>query len=90
MMCGLRDPDMQRNGTVQISYNVNYSTSSLHLDLLLKSAVIAKAMPQKILGVHFCYDNEILQPVLSMLQMIVGSSARLRFRTHFGAFCKAV
>ncbi|CAJ1946780.1 unnamed protein product [Cylindrotheca closterium] len=85
MMCKLTDPEVQRHGTVQVHYNVHYSTPNLHLDLLLRSSMIAKAMPQQILGVHFCYDNEIVQPILSMLQMIVGSAARLRFRSHFGS-----
>lgn len=80
----LSDPSIQRHGTVQISYNVEYSTKSLHLDLLMKCSLITKAMPQKIQGVHFCYNNEIVKPVLSMLQMILGASARLRFRSHFG------
>mmetsp|Transcript_36616 Transcript_36616/g.88744 ORF Transcript_36616/g.88744 Transcript_36616/m.88744 type:complete len:336 (-) Transcript_36616:842-1849(-) len=89
MMCKLTDPEIQRHGTVQVSYNVEYSDNNLHLDLLLRSSIITKAMPQQVLGVHFCYDNQVVQPVLSMLQMIVGSSARLRFRSHYGKFAKS-
>jgi len=85
MMCKLVDPEIERHGTVQVSYNKQYSSKNLHLDLLLRSSMITKAMPQQILGVHFCYDNEYVQPILSMLQMIVGSAARLRFRSHFGS-----
>lgn len=84
-MCKLSDPDIGKHGTVHVSYNLQYQGSNLHLDLLLRSSMIAKAMPQQILGVHFCYDNEIVQPILSMLQVIVGSAARLRFRSHFGS-----
>ena len=41
-------------------------------------------MPQKIMGIHFCYNNEIIHPLSSTLQLIVGHPARLKFRTHYG------
>jgi hypothetical protein len=84
MMCTLAEKTTQQNGIVLISYNINYSSNNLHIDLLLKSSMIAKAMPQKIMGIHFCYNSEFLHPLSSTLQLIVGSSGRLRFRSHYG------
>eukprot|EP00980_Cylindrotheca_fusiformis_P003404 scaffold758_cov104-Cylindrotheca_fusiformis.AAC.3 len=84
-MCALKDPETQKNGAVQISYNVGYSSKTLHLDLVLKSTVIETSMPCRILGLHFCYDSDMLHPLLSTLQLIVGYSTRLRIRSHHGS-----
>jgi hypothetical protein len=84
MMCALKDPCTSKNGAIHVSYNIGYSSKNLHLDLLLKSSMIAKSMPQRIMGVHFCYDREIMHPLASMLQSVLGSAARMRFRAHYG------
>jgi hypothetical protein len=83
-MGALKDADTQKNGTILICYNVRYSSKNLHLDLALKSSMFAKSIPRRLLGVHFCYDSEIMHPLISMMQSLVGSSARLRFRSHYG------
>ena len=88
MMRGLSDPYTQINGIVNIGYNTQYSSNNRHIDFLVKSSIFDKALPQKLLGVHFFYDNKIMRPVISMLQMITSSSTRLHLRTHFGRFTR--
>lgn len=84
MMCNLSDPETQMKGIVMISYNLKYSSNDLHLDMLMKSGLVAKGMPQKIMGIHFCYNSEMLHPLSSTLQLIIGTPARLRYRSHYG------
>ena len=33
---------------------------------------------------HFCYNNPKLYPVMNLIQLVVGTQCRLRFRAHYG------
>eukprot|EP00980_Cylindrotheca_fusiformis_P003412 scaffold758_cov104-Cylindrotheca_fusiformis.AAC.11 len=81
LMCALKDPETQRNGLIYISFNLNHSSKNLNLDLVLKSASFQRSMPRKVMGFHFCYNSDLLRPILSTLQGISGMSTRQRLRT---------
>eukprot|EP00980_Cylindrotheca_fusiformis_P014881 scaffold4061_cov108-Cylindrotheca_fusiformis.AAC.9 len=78
------DISVQQEGMVRVMYNLDYSKSELHLDLIQKSSIIFDSVPTKFMGLHFCYNNENLRPMLTAVQLAAGIEGRSRLRDHFG------
>lgn len=75
---------VQREGMVRVMYNIDYSKSNLHLGLIHKSSLVPKALPIKFMGLHFCYNDKNLLPMLTAVQLAVGMEGRSRLRDHYG------
>jgi hypothetical protein len=79
------DEEFQKRGMTVCRYSLGAEAAGhLHLDFVIKAARLAKAMPIKTMGYHYCYDDVKLRPLLATLQMFGGRNLRLRFRAHFG------
>ena len=49
---------------------------------------IRNGIPKKIAAIHYCYDNVLMKPFVSIMQGLMSKSLRIRFRTHFGDLSK--
>jgi hypothetical protein len=77
------DEDAQKKGLVVLRYSVE-DDSSFNLEFSMKTTHVGRALPFRASAYHFCYDNEKLRSVFGALQMLMGTSVRIRFRTHYG------
>jgi hypothetical protein len=82
----LNDEDAQRKGVVGVSYNVGpYSFEQMYDPSLMNNAgKLFQRLPIRCVGFHYCFDDMRVLPAVSLLQLIVGTSVRLRFRVHCG------
>jgi hypothetical protein len=79
------DEDVQRNGVVLVFYNIGASLlGKVHIDYFMRSKSMSTSLPIKAAGFHFCYDNALLQPLVTTVQMVLGRNWRARSRVHFG------
>ena len=54
----------------------------LDSELSFSGRRISECLPHRSVGVHFCYDDSRLHPVMTMVQMLIGR----RGRPHFGEY----
>jgi hypothetical protein len=50
--------------------------------------MINDSLPNRISAAHYCYDNPLILPALSLLQLLMGKENRIRFRSHYGKLCE--
>ena len=75
----------QKYGVVTIIYCVGTSQiSGLDRDMMTNGREVAFAIPLRYCAVHYCFDDFRLRPVMSLAKLLVDTSTRLRFRSHFG------
>lgn len=81
----VRDIDTQKLGMVAIRYCVDGKIFDPS-DLGYKRAAsfLPGALPFKVMAYHFCYNDVMAIPVMSISQMLIGMAWRVRFRAHFG------
>jgi hypothetical protein len=92
-MLRLRESDdVQKKGVVVLRYDVGLP-SPMEVSVIRqggnlgfpgKSCSLLAALPLKIKGFHFCYDDDQLVPSLNISQMLMGRDLRVRFRAHSG------
>lgn len=80
-MAVLRDEETQKSGSVYLLFNFNsYKVSVQDFQGI---ASMQAALPQKILGGHYCYNDPALTPYIRGFQIMVSEHARTRMRIHF-------
>jgi hypothetical protein len=84
-MAALEDEECQLKGVIDVVYFVGMTEAeSKFSNLMTKGGHMLADLPFRMAGLHFCYSDTRLRPVLNLVQFIVGRYIRLRFRTHFG------
>jgi hypothetical protein len=85
-MNALEDEEIQRKGFVKVFYNVGMlKMPTLDSDLFFKGApTLFEALPFRMAAMHYCYDDPIIRPALSIIQHSIGRAGRVRFRAHYG------
>ena len=79
------DEDVQKRGFINISYHVRSKTMDPPaIGILRNLHLMADALPIRLAGVHYCYDNPQLRPIALLIQHALGKDSRLRFRAHYG------
>jgi hypothetical protein len=81
------DEDAQKKGVVAVVYSLGPSRMDENdLALTREGARIMQTLPVRFASLHYCFDDAMLHPVVSLAKLVVGTSTRLRFRDHFGTF----
>lgn len=86
-MVNAESVETQKKGTVVVVWGVggkNSVTRRLNASTFWKASEVKNAVPSKVVAFHFCYDNMMLRPVLSTLQLASGFFTGVRFRAHYG------
>ncbi|CAJ1934427.1 unnamed protein product [Cylindrotheca closterium] len=80
-----QEEETQKKGFIIVVYNVGPKGDEIPtLGLLKKIHSIRLAVPHKMFGMHFCFDDKSLRPVVSGFRYFLDKRARNRFRAHFG------
>jgi hypothetical protein len=82
-MTALEDSDTQKSGIVLVGYNMG------EMRLVDRPAVWAiqrlrKVLPMRVVGMHYCYDDFKMRPMMSIAMLVMGATGRVRFRAHYG------
>jgi len=82
VMAILRDEEVQTKGLVWVVYNMRNSW----LDLASYHEInrVEAALPLVGLGGHYCFNSQMLRPLVAGFQLICNRYDRHRMRTHFG------
>ena len=85
------DPEEQKKGHVYVQFTVNNrvieeaQTEHSRAESGWSIAKLAgNGLPVRFEGVHFCYNNLKVLPVMSCIQLGTNIFTRLRFRSHYG------
>ena len=85
MTC-LQDEETQRRGIVTVVYSVGPLRILQDLSVTQRVHSMREGIPQRISGVHFCYEDVRARPLVACLQLVLGKNIRGRFRPHLGEF----
>lgn len=81
-MSMLRDEDAQKRGSVWVIMNTDsYKASLENFSALYR---METAIPERLMGGHYCYTDPALRPYVAGLQIFVYERDLNRLRTHFG------
>lgn len=79
------DVDAQRLGLVMIRYCVDANIfDPRDAELKRKATFLPGALPYKVMAYHYCYNDVMAIPAMSITQMLIGMAWRVRFRAHYG------
>lgn len=84
-----REEETQKNGFVTVFWNIGPKGLTPSVGLFQKLHSIRLAMPHRMCGLHYCFDDKSLRPLLSGLRYFFDKHARERFRVHYGDEKKA-
>jgi hypothetical protein len=54
-------------------------------EIVAKCGPMLNDLPIRFTGVHMCYENSQLNPLVNMIHVLIGRENRLRFRSHQGS-----
>lgn len=85
MMSMVRDEETQKKGIVYVGYNLGDEPSKCeHFQILKASENVRSAIPDRVVGAHFCYDHKSVEKFATGIALYLHKDGRHRFRTHFG------
>ena len=79
-MKALTDDETQKRGVVLICYCHHPSEE----DLSVKVNPLYKGLPHRVVGAHFCFEDQSLVPFVSALRLTLPPRIRARLRAHLG------
>jgi hypothetical protein len=90
-MVALEDVETQKRGVVlalfQALFDYHDDGHKVGTERLAGSLKFLRGLPWKFMGVHYCGSEEsmpIFLPFRNMIQYLIGSDGRTRFRAHRG------
>ena len=85
VMTALQDVETQKLGLVLVGYNMGEKRV---VDRMAVYAIqkVRKVLPMRVMGMHYCYDDFKLRPMMTLAMLVMGATGRVRFRAHYGAF----
>jgi hypothetical protein len=91
-MSVIEDEYSQQKGVVYVAYGVGASMAMAAMDseLVWRGSQIPLCLPIRFAGFHFCFNNQLLPPMMAAVQLGVGKNVRARFRTHYGMYSLCV
>jgi hypothetical protein len=79
----VHDVDSLKKGFVAIELNfASHRLSYDNLTFLFKEEKTFKAIPHRVASLHYCFDDVLLYPLITLLRFFMGSRARGRLQTH--------
>eukprot|EP00980_Cylindrotheca_fusiformis_P030607 scaffold25091_cov147-Cylindrotheca_fusiformis.AAC.7 len=82
-MVALEDEETQKNGVVMIGLNTG-KDRVMNREAAWAVHKMARVLPMRVVGIHFCYDALMLLPMVSLAMLVMGATRRVRFRAHYG------
>ena len=79
-MKALVDDDTQKRGVVLILYCHNPSKE----DFSVNVNPLYEGLPYRVVGAHFCFEDQALVPFVSALRLNLPPRIRARLRAHLG------
>jgi hypothetical protein len=83
VMTAIRDVATQKNGLVFIGYNME-KTCVVDRTAAWCVSQMRKILPMRIIGMHYCYDDFRMRPMMAVAMLVMGGANRVRFRAHYG------
>jgi hypothetical protein len=86
-MVALEDVETQKRGIVLVLFQCHADGHNVGRERLNKSLKFLQGLPWKFMGVHYCCSEEsmpVFLPFQNMIQYLIGSDGRTRFRAHLG------
>lgn len=81
------DVEAQKLGLVMVRYCVDAKIFNPEdAELKRKAIFLPGALPYKVMAYHYCYNDMMAVPAMSITQMLIGMAWRVRFRAHYGAW----
>ena len=81
----IRDEDSQRNGVVIAVLNIGPNRMGLEQVPFIRIIHrIREAVPIRLMGAHYCYDDPIIYSLMFIVTMFAGKKLRPRFKAHYG------
>lgn len=85
MMTLSRDESYQKQGFVVVARNFKGTGgASVSLAGMARFARARQGVPRLVTGVHYCYHNPALRPLVASFMLFIQSDARKRFVAHYG------
>eukprot|EP00980_Cylindrotheca_fusiformis_P009999 scaffold2212_cov143-Cylindrotheca_fusiformis.AAC.17 len=79
------DESVQTKGIVEVFFFTGpLKRQQLITEHVTKGLRGLMCLPVRLVGIHFCYNNAALKPIMNLAQMAFGASNRLRLRPHCG------
>lgn len=82
-MTALEDEETQKKGIVLLGYNMG-AKSVVDRPAVWAIEKLRKALPMRVVGMHYCYDSFKMRPMMSLAMLVMGATSRVRFRAHYG------
>lgn len=84
MMKILQEEETQKKGLVVVVHNTGKIVFREEFQLMRQVNRTRYAIPDKLVGGHYCYSDPILRPFIAGMKLLMQKDERTRFRTHFG------
>lgn len=80
-----QDEEVQKQGIVEVFFANGALKQQTNITKHFKEGFTGLlCLPIRLVGIHFCYDDVMFQPILQLAQLVFGANNRLRFRSHQG------
>jgi hypothetical protein len=83
VMSALEDEETQKAGMVMVGYNTG-PKSCMDIQAVWGVMKLRRVLPFRVVGMHYCYDDFKMRPMMTLAMLIMGSHGRMRFRAHYG------
>ncbi|KAG7344813.1 hypothetical protein IV203_032344 [Nitzschia inconspicua] len=82
-MTAAHDVETQQKGLVLIGCNVG-PRRQVNRKIAWHVHKVRQALPLKTMGIHYCYDDLRMLPMMTIGMLVSSASSRVRFRAHYG------
>ena len=87
-MVAIRDKEIQRNGIVFVLWSVGNTQFAANRPG--KLTALWSIFPIRIVAVHICYDNPLLNLGFQLIQKTMETKFLIRCRGHFGTYLECI
>lgn len=85
----LHDEECQKKGVVIVVYAIGSSMVE-SFETLKRAHSVREGIPKKVVGVHVCYDNLSMRPLVAGVKLFMNRDMRARVRPHRGSHDEVV
>ncbi|KAL3925547.1 MAG: hypothetical protein SGARI_005823 [Bacillariaceae sp.] len=89
IMVAIQDVETQRKGLLMIGVNVG-PNRLIDRKLPWNVHKVRQALPVRIMGIHYCYDDVRMMPMLTIGMLVSNAATRVRFRAHYGSISDSI
>jgi hypothetical protein len=82
-MVAAQDVETQQKGLILMGCNVG-PQRQVNRKIAWHVHKVRQALPLKTMGIHYCYDDLRMLPMMTIGMLVSSASSRVRFRAHYG------